>query len=348
MKRTIVFLLTLILLLPALYSINKEKMEKWITIISEKDPQVKMQKLEEFQKEYGDKDDQLTKLMYLHLAITSFQVQKFDKTITYGEQSLTYKDVSDTDKLNLYLCLANAYFLTKTDLDKAYGFAEQAITMAKTIQSVSQSPLMATQYIAPALRIQTRILDSKGKDQKTTEEALAKASEAFKIDKSESSYKMVQTLALRLEKMGQIDQALLAYELLFQEKPSAELARAIGLIYNKKANDAKTLEFFKAAYDLQKDPKLARLLGILFNKAQDIDSALNYFAEAFILFEQAGNDPDGLTQAKQTLEHLYFNVKAKDVANQEEKERGFQELLAAARTRLGITPQPPAPPATPG
>ncbi len=342
MKKILALMLvTWVLSFTMAYSIDKKQMEKWVTIITEKDAPTKMQKLEEFHTEYGDKNDQLTRLIYMNLTITSYQVQKFDKTIQYGEKALESKEIESSDKLKIYLSLANAYYVTKTDMGKANNYANLVIELAKSLQEVTKTPQMELQYIAPALRLQAKIIDSNGKSLKNTTEALGKALEALKIDKSESSLKLVLPLATEVNKQGQTDLALTAYESVYAVKPSAELAKAIGFMYLKKGNDAKTIEFLKASYQLQKTAKLAFDLGILYNKTQDIDNAIDYFADSFVLYEKAGNDPDGMTKAKSTLEHLYFNVKSKDVASQDEKEKGYQELMAAARTRLGIAPTTP-------
>ena len=339
MKKILVpMLISWVLSFTMMYSIDKKQMEKWVTIITEKDAPTKMQKLEEFHAEYGDKNDQMTRLIYMNLTITSYQVQKFDKTIEYGEKALAAKEIESSDKLKLYLSLANAYYITKTDMEKANNYANLVIELAKSLQEAVKTFQLDTQYIAPALRLQAKIIDSNGKSLKNTTEALNKALEALKIDKAESSIKLVLPLATEVNKQGQTDLALKAYESVFAVKPSAELAKAIGFMYLKKGNEAKTIDFLKASYQLQKTAKLAFDLGILYNKTQDIDNAVNYFAESFVLYEKAGNDPEGMTKAKSTLEHLYFNVKAKDIPNQDEKEKGYQELLVTAKTRLGITP----------
>lgn len=342
MKKILVLMLIIwVLSFTTMYSIDKKQMEKWVTIITEKDAPTKMQKLEEFHTEYGDKNDQLTRLIYMNLTITSYQVQKFDKTIEYGEKALESKEIENSDKLKIYLSLANAYYVTKTDMGKANTYANQVIELAKSLQDATKTSQLELQYIAPVLRLQAKIIDSNGKSQKNTAEALGKALEAMKIDKSESSIKLVLPLASEVNKQGQTELALAAYESVYAVKPSAELAKAIGFMYLKKGNDAKTIDFLKASYQLQKTAKLAFDLGILYNKTQDIDNAVNYFAESFVLYEKAGSDPDGMTKAKSTLEHLYFNVKAKDIPSQDEKEKGYQELMAAARTRLGIAPTTP-------
>lgn len=337
-KILILMLVILILSFTMLFPIDKKQMEKWVTIITEKDPPTKMQKLEDFHIEYGDKNDQLTRLIYLNLTVTSYQVQKYDKTIEYGEKALTFPEVESADKLKIYLSLANSYYVTKTDMTKANNYANMVIELAKTLQDAAKASQLDVQYMAPALRLQAKILDSNGKSVKNTTEALNKALEAMKIDKAESSIKLVLPLATEINKQGQTELALKAFESVFEIKPSPELAKAIGYMYSKKGDDANTIKYLKASYQLQKSAKLAFDLGILSNKTQDIDNAVNFFAESFALYEKAGNDPDGMAKAKSTLEHLYFNVKAKDLPTQEEKEKGFQELLAAAKTRLGITP----------
>ena len=71
-------------------------------------------------------------------------------------------------------------------------------------------------------------------------------------------------------------------------------------------------------------------MGVLLNKT-DIDSAMNYLAESNLL-----NDEKYSPKALELLQHLFFNIKSKGQLP-EEQEKGFQEILLAAKTRLGIT-----------
>jgi hypothetical protein len=61
----------------------------------------------------------------------------------------------------------------------------------------------------------------------------------------------------------------------------------------------------------------------------DPNKAIRYFADAYVL-----SNLNKETNAYKYLEQLYFNGIAKD-KTPEEKEQGFQDIIDAAKARLG-------------
>lgn len=332
--KKITCLIVLILSFLMLFSISrKQAMDKWMTIVSEQDLQIKLAKLEDFIKEYEYKDDQIGQLICANLVDTSYQLKQYDKTIEYGEKSLTaLPNIEVSEKMKIYLALANAYYVTKTDMKKSYDYADSLIKLVRSFQETVKGTSLDIMYIAPAIRLQAKILfDPSGQNPNKTVEALNKSVESLNIDQSKNSLDLVLFLANEAVKQNRIDEALVIFEKLFSLKPSAEIAKTIGYIYGRKGDDVKTMEFLKNSYQLQKSPKIAFDLGILYNKIQDIDNAIKYFAESFVLYEKAGST-ENMAKARNTLEHLYINVKMKEsTVTQKEKEKGYEDVLAIAR-----------------
>ena len=328
--KKVVCLIVLILSFTMLFSISrKQAMDKWMTVISEQDPQAKLLKLEEFHNEYGDQNDQMTQLIYTHLVSTSFQLAKYDKTIEYGEKALrALPNMEDLEKFKILLSLANSYYVTKADMKKAYDYASILIESVRPFQEKFKESRSDVIYIAPALRLQAKILFT------TPEkmiESFDKAIESFTTDQSKVSADLVLLLANEAIKKNRIEEALIVYEKFFKLQPSTELAKTIGYIYGRKGDDVKTMEFLLASYQLQKSTDVAYNLGILYNKIQDVDNAIKYFAESFILYEKAGNI-ENMEKARNTLGHIYMNVKMKEsTVTQKEKEKGYEDILATAR-----------------
>jgi tetratricopeptide (TPR) repeat protein len=271
--------------------------------------------------------------MYLNLTETAYQLQQFDKTIQFGEKALTYKEIETQNKLRMYLYLANAYNLTKKDIDKAYSYADLVIELAKSVSSEGKTNVtIDTNFIAPALRIQVQILLSKPQELNNTIAAFNKALEAYKLDKSEKSANFVLVLSERMVKKNQVEDAIKGVEILSQAKPNADYAKLLAFWYERLGNRVKAIENLKASYQMKKNPKVAYDLGVLLNKT-DIDSAMNYLAEAHLL-----NDEKYSPKALELLQHLFFNVyvKAKGLLPADQ-EKGFQEILNAAKANLGIT-----------
>jgi tetratricopeptide (TPR) repeat protein len=316
-------------ILPAM---TKAQTDAWIAILGEKTLQVKLDKLEEYYKTYGDTDERNATYMYLNLADTSYQLQQFEKTIQYGEKALLYKDIEAQNKLRIYLFLANSYNLTKKDLDKAYSYADLVIELAKSLrlENQSNSNTIDISFVAPALRIQVQLLLSKSQDEKNTSDAFAKALESFNLDKSEKSSNFVLFLSDRMLKLQKVEEAIRGIETINQNKPNVDYYKKLGMWYARLKNIDKAIENLKASYEMKKNAKVAYDLGVLLNKT-DIDSAMNYLAEANLLNEEKYSE-----EALKLLQQLVFYVKTKGQP-QEEQEKIYNDILAAAKTRLGIT-----------
>ncbi len=351
-KITILILLFITVGLTALLALDKEQTDAWTALVGEKDLQVKMQKLEAYYNKYGAKEDRYSMYMYIHLAQTSYLLQQYDKTIQFGEKALTYKEIDASNKLPLYLYLANSYNLTKKDLDKAYDYAEQIILLANSLRSETQgNSAIDINYTAPALRIQVQLLATKAQDPQIGLKALNKAIEAYKLDKSDKSAFFVVKLSELMRKSEKVEDAIRGIEAVNQDKPSADYYNLLGKMYNQIKNMPKAIENFKASYVLKKNAQVAYNLGILLNQNQELDSAIEYLAESYLLNEKNGAPAqetetptketgtaaqETRSPAQKLLEHLVFFEKTKGMP-QAEQVKIYNEILAAAKARLGIT-----------
>lgn len=333
MKKIAILILMLITIsLSGLLAMDKEQTDAWIALVGEKDLQVKMQKLEAYYNKYGGKEDRNSMYMYLHLAETTYLLQQYEKTIQFGEKCLTYKETEASHKLRLYLYLANAYNLTKIDLDKAFSYSEQIIELAKSLRSeTAQSNSTIDNYFtAPALRIQVQLLAAKSEDPENALKAFNKALEAYALDKSDKSATFVLALSERMLKNDKVEEAIRGLEAINQNKPSADYYKTLGMWYARLKNNPKAIENLKASYQMKKNAKVAYDLGVLLNQAQELDSALEYLAESHLL-----NDEKYSGEALKLLQHLVLFEKTKGLP-QAEQEKAFNDILAAAKVRLGI------------
>jgi|GEM_PF-5161174 len=338
------FLLLLILAATFALQVNaqdRKMMEKWVPIITERDATVKFQKLEEFRQLYGDKKSKLIPEMYYHLTEATFQLQKFNQAIEFGQTTLTYPEIEDSKKVFVYNYLANAYFALKTDYAKAMEFAGKTIVGAGQLKNGNNSTQIDNSLIAPAIRLQAKIIFAQKTDAQSLKEASEKALSALQIDKGKESVSLVAALAKQFK-----DQNLEAeYQNLIEEWykiiPTADMAKNIGLIFEKKKEDPasqqKALDYFLASYQLQRTAEITYYLGVMIyngNKEnpEEIMKAMNYLAEGVLLNQEKWS----VEKCDPLLKHLYFNVYAKEIQNAEEKEKGFEDILTAAKTRLGI------------
>lgn len=323
--------------LSSLLSVDKQQVDAWTALVGEKDIQVKMQKLQDYFNKYGSREDRYSMYMYIHLAQTTYQLQQYDKTIQFGEKALSYKEIDASNKLPLFLYLANSYNLTKKDLDKAYNYADQIITLVNSLRTEPQSSSsLDAIYSAPALRIQVQLLAVKAENPENALAALNKAMEAYNLDKSDKSANFVLKLSEHLFRLNNVEEAIRGLEAINQDKPNADHYKLLGNWYNRQKNSPKAIENFRASYLLKKNAQVAYNLGILLNQAQELDTAIEFLAEAYLL-----NDEKISPEALKVFEHLVFYEKTKGQPPPEQ-EKIYNEILAAARARLGITLPNPA------
>ncbi len=341
-----VIVVSILVLLTSVFLFGNKKQDMWHKAITEKDPELKLQYLKEYETEFGKKKDKFHKYLYLNLADTAFKLAKYDEAIQYSEQALTYQDLDENNKLRLYINLANSFKVTKKDIEKAYNYAgmivdlsnELIIKLKETEQAHEKKEKYISNYkvfyIAPALRIQAQILYGKGKDNpEVLKEAAQKAFEAYKTDKSKRSSDMVFSLAVSLYRNKLTNETIKALELILdKEKPEYKHTHWLANLYYKKKDKTRAVKYFEMAYKVDKKAKLARKIAQLVYK-QNVDKGIGYFAEAFVLLKS-----DKESDAYKYLENLYFNQPKVKGKSPEEQEKGFRTIINAARTRLRMKP----------
>lgn len=345
MNKKITFIAVMFLMVSILVvGIRKEQQELYLKAVAEKDPEAKMGLLKEYVQKYGNKEDKWLRFIYLNLSDTAFKLKNYDECIQNGEIALETGEVDSANKLRVYFSLANSYYATKRDLDKAFKYAQSVIDLSRTLiqqtRDTSQDQEQAEQfaknyknfYIAPSFRLQGLILYFKDKDNhENIKQAAEKAIEAYNEDKADMYFQLAFSLAGNLAQKGQYDAAIeVAEKLIDKENPEYKQVDFLAKLYTKKKNKEKALYYYELAYKSKPTATLAKRIGQMVHK-KDANKAVQYFADAFVI---GGMDKE--TEVYKFLEHLYFNEVAKD-KTPEEKEAGFKEVINAAKTRRGIS-----------
>lgn len=326
--------------------IRKDQQQLYLKAVAEKDPQAKMDLLKEYVQKFGGKDDKWLRFIFLNLSDTAFKLKNYDECIQYGEKALGSGAVDNANKLRVYFSLANSYYATKRDMDKAYQYAQSIIDLSRTLiqqtKNTSQDEAQAKQfaknyksfYIAPAFRLQGLILYFKDKDNpENIKQAAEKAIEAYNEDEKDIYFQMAFSLASNLAQKGQYNAAIaVAEKVIDEENPKYKEVDFLAKLYTKTKNKEKILHYYELAYKSKPTATLAKRIGQLVHK-KDVNKAVRYFADAYVI---GGMDKE--TEVYKFLEHLYFNKVAKD-KTPEEKEAGFKQVINAAKTRQGISVQ---------
>jgi tetratricopeptide (TPR) repeat protein len=345
--KKIVILIMMMFLLGSILLISSPQAQQdlYIKAVSEKDPELKIQLLKQYEQLYGETGDKYLKFIYLQLAETLFQVKNYEEAIQYGEKTLVSGEIAPTNRLTLFYALANSYYTSQKDPEKAYKYADSMMELAQwVINKAKNSDLQDLEkekldqfietykkyYIASGYRLQAMVLFSRAEDDvNTVKEAAEKAIEAYKADKSENSSRLAFSIAGQLFKKNNLDDAIVLAESIFDEtNPKEQFAEFLGTLYYRKGDKDKAVQYFELAYKADRKMKTAMTIGQLVYK-KDIDKGIQYFADAFIL-----SNSDENSKAFQYLRELYFNKKAKDLAPAKQ-DKEFKEIIHAAKVRLG-------------
>jgi tetratricopeptide (TPR) repeat protein len=326
-----------------LFSARKEQQELYLKAVAEKDLPTKIELLKEYVQKYGDKKDKFLRFIYLNLADATYKQKNYDESIQYGETALGFEELDDNNKINLYFSLANSYYVTKKDFDKALEYTRNIVDISSSLikkmgESVQEKEKVEnfekkyhTYFIAPAYRLQALIWYAKGKDNaENIKQAANCALKAFDSDDgSENSAKLAFSLAGNLYKKNLINEAIAVTEkIIDKENPKYKEVYFLASMYGKKKDKEKAILYYEKAYQSKQKADLALRIGQMVYK-KNIDKGIRYFADAYILSEL-----NKQSDAYKYLEHLYFNEKAKD-KSPEEKEAGFKAIVNAAKARLG-------------
>jgi tetratricopeptide (TPR) repeat protein len=323
----------------------QDQQDLYIKAVSEKDPGLKIQLLKQYEQLYGETGDKYLKFIYLQLTETLFQVKNYEEAIQYGEKTLVSGEIAPTNRLTLFYALANSYYTSQKDLEKAYKYADSMIELAQwVINKAKNSDLQDLEkekldqfietykksYIASGYRLQAMVLFSRAEDDvNTVKEAAEKAIEAYKADKSENSSRVAFSIAGQLFKKNYLDDAIAVAESIFDEtNPKEQFAEFLGTLYYRKGDKDKAVQYFELAYKADRKMKMAMTIGQLVYK-KDIDKGIQYFADAFIL-----SNSDENSKAFQYLRELYYHKKAKDLAPAKQ-DKEFKEIIHSAKVRLG-------------
>ncbi len=342
MRKTISIFLMLFFSISFISLTANEKQDLWVKAISEKDLNTRLTYLENFSEKYKN-DKRYFKNLYINLTKTAFQLRNFDKTIKYGEIAITTENLEANYKLELYLYIANAYNVTKVDLDKAYQYADTVIDLSETMKKGFKDGSKVIDRInksfeSPSLRIQASILYLKSSQEPDKlSEALKKVLKAYNIDKSDRSAAKVFSFSVALYKKDKtkIDESIAAVEEILSNT-DLKNSRYINILshwYLIKKDKEKAIKYLKLSYNLNKKSTTALKLGQLLYKS-DPNSAIEFFAESFIL-----SDYDKESKAYKYLQQLWFNQVAKS-QSREEQEAGFNQILQTAKANLNQNNEP--------
>jgi len=338
-------LITVVFLVISVFlgGIKKEQQELYLNAMNEKDPAKKMELLKEYLQKYGEKKDKFVKFAYLNLSNSAYNQKKYEEAIQYGEEALGYEDLDDANKLLISLALANSYYATKRDMDKAYDYSQKVIDLSNNLieqtkkataedqQAVQNVKKYQNFYLAPALRLQGLVLYFKdNKNPENIKLAAEKAIEAYSHHKTDTYYQMAFSLASNLAQKGKFDYAIdIAEKIIDKENIKYNEADFLAKLYKRKNNKDKSIYYFELAYKVKPSADLAKKIGQLVHKKDKV-KAVRYFADAFVR-----NNMNKESDVYKFLEHLYFNEIAKD-KTPEEKEEGFKKIVSDAKARCGI------------
>ncbi len=318
-----VVLLTFVII-PNLVSQSQSELSEKIK--DETNPVTKLELLEQFKEKYSNEEN--LKTILLQLSAVSFKAKKYAKTIEYAEKTLSdVPQLKDKEKIKIYLWLANAYYVTKSDSKKVIEYAEFCAELGKKLKGDKEKSKYTKKFIVPALRIQAKLYVS-DPDPERVILSVPVILEAYKLDKSRSNEKLILDISKKLYNAKKYQEAVQCVEAIYnEEKPKRKYIDQLALCYNKLGDKAKAIEFYKKSYSMRSTAKTACKLGIMYKK--NTEQAIEFFADAFVLSGMRKR-----SKYYKYLRQLVYNVKMK--GKPEPKQNAYyEEVISAAKERTG-------------
>lgn len=331
MKKIIITPIILMLIFSCLLQAQDDKRNLWNMSMNEKDLELKMTLLKDYENKYSMDNDDKTPILYVLLTTTAFQLKRNDEAIEYGEKSITLKDkIKNDNMLRIFIILANAYNITKKDFDKAYGYAQNVVDLSKNMKAMgNQSITLDKNFIAPALRIQVRILYSKDKD--NTEimvQTAEKVLEAYEFDKSMNTIKLMHSLAVNLYNKKIFDASAMIMQPLCEIKnPNPNHLDLMARILAKKGDKDKAAEYLEKSYGINQKIKTAYDIGALLQKSNP-QKAAKFLAKVVVK-----SDGQYSAKAEPLLKHIVYNIIYKGKP-QEVQDSGYKQIISTAKNEL--------------
>jgi tetratricopeptide (TPR) repeat protein len=319
-----------------IYAGKREDREKlYLSALTERNPELKLQKLEEYYNKFGKKKKYQTPTLFIQLVETSLKLKKYDKLLNYADIALQYKKLSDTERSNIKLDKAYYYIYGKKDLKTAESLADEVIVFAKSKKDKNLN--------ADALRIKVIILESSSKDVETIKKALKTSIEIYNIDHSLKSAHFVFYFSKKLyDEFSLYDEAINALKKICADnRAMAGHLEQLSLWYMADGLNSKAIEYMKPSYMRKKNSKKAYFIGKLMCET-DLEKAFQYLGEAYVL----SNEPYA-TKAMDLLK-IEYKKELKQKLNQEiegeqedvkepeeeEIEAGIKKIIEEAKVRL--------------
>ncbi|HDP93823.1 MAG TPA: hypothetical protein ENN40_00500 [Candidatus Aminicenantes bacterium] len=334
MKRFVAVILVIAFAAGAAILQADKKAELYLAAITEKDPELKMQKLEEYMDTYGKKKKYQSPTLFLHLVETAGALKQYDKVEKYAAMALKNQQMSAMDKAMVNLQLAYTQIYAKKDLAAATKIADEILEFTGTADSAQVERLLT----APALRIQIAALEARAEGEEDIIKALENSIRVYRIDHSARSAGFVFHFSKKLySEYNNIKKAIEGLKVI-ADIPNADLEHqdqlAAWLVREGIENEAR--KYLKLSYAREKTARKAHTIGKL-TYIVDLDEGLRYLAEAVAL-EEAPYSTDARELMLENVTVEEPQVAEGETVDQEAlrqaHEQAVEKLVEEARSRL--------------
>lgn len=285
----------------------------------------------------GGKGSQYENFAYAALCTLPVTGRTPQETVDYGEKALSIGGLDDMTKYQVLINVASSYVSLGQNLQKARGYASQAIQIAQANRKKGPDagdPAQWNSFIGAGHFVQGQVLEK----EKNYGEAVTAYINSYNILKNKQILTSLAKLGQELynsKQYADAEKALnLASSVLQDFGTTALYAKA--LHRNNKKNEALTQ--YKKAYAKQKNGEIAYNIGLILagnaqNNTAATDEAIQYLLEAGFL--SAANSKKATDLAQQ----LYFNNKDKtyneNVKQLGEKSEELESTTKAFNDKFG-------------
>lgn len=333
MKKMAATILLVLLCLPAILPAQTaEADEAYIKAMTATSPAERAQLLKDYIAKYAGKGTKYENFACANLCMSPYPGKTAKETIDYGEKAIALGGIDDLTKSQVLIVLSASFTEQGQSLEKAKGYANQVIELARANKAKESDPQAADQWnkLIGSGSFALGLAAEKAKDPKGAIDAYLSS---YTILKNPQILSSIKKLGKSLYDAKAYADAEKAFKLAYQTTKDFDSTAFYAKSIYRNGRKEEALGLFKEAYAKQKSGEIAFNIGIILagnvktNPAVS-DEAIRYLLEASVL------SPTNSQQAMSLAESLYFNSK-KDLKyneNVQQMEAINQKLDALTKT----------------
>lgn len=305
MKKTAAMVLAAIFCLPVIIAAQTGGAdEAYIKAMTATSPAERAQLLKDYISRFAGQGTKYENFACANLSLTQYPGKTARETIDYGEKALALGGLDDLTKAQLLIMLSATIAEQGQSFDKAKGYANQVIELARANKAKESDPQAVDQWnkLIGSGSFALGLAAEKGKDYKGALDAYLSSYAVLKNPQILSSIKKLGKALYDAKAYGDAERA---FKLAYQTGKDFDSTAFYGKSLYRNGKKDEALVLFKEAYAKQKSGEIAYNIGIILAASAKTNPSLSGEAIRYLL-DASVLSPTNAQQAMTLAESLYF------------------------------------------